>query len=348
MNGWKTRKLQMDQIYFNDHTVSISIGIHNFPLPCIIGLDNLQVHCIIKQCQFDTVPSLANILMKSHSSLYISFKKYTCRHLDGNHKLIRWRMVVHGGVDGFSRSVVLLRFSNNNEAETVLEQFLLGTQTFHFPRRIRTDYGTENVKVAMFMLQKYGVTSNPVITGRSVHSQRIERMWRDVLNYVLHHYRSLFYFLESEEELDPDDEVHSLALQYVYLLRVNRALDYFTTQWNNHPLSTEGNRSPLQIWTAGFYQFAESDYQAVRDVLDVQTFNFNAYGVDDDGPLPPIETSNHAVVPRSLIRLSEEENTHLHSEVIPLSDDGNYGINLYKRTVNLVEQFLSEHEPDSN
>ena len=27
-------------------------------------------------------------------------------HIDGNHKLIRWRFVVHGGIDGFSRRVV--------------------------------------------------------------------------------------------------------------------------------------------------------------------------------------------------------------------------------------------------
>ena len=28
------------------------------------------------------------------------------RHLDGNHKLISWRIVIHGGIDGFSRAVV--------------------------------------------------------------------------------------------------------------------------------------------------------------------------------------------------------------------------------------------------
>ena len=27
-------------------------------------------------------------------------------HIDGHHKLIRWRFVVHGGIDGFSRTIV--------------------------------------------------------------------------------------------------------------------------------------------------------------------------------------------------------------------------------------------------
>jgi len=29
-------------------------------------------------------------------------------HIDGNHKLIRWRIVIHGGVDGFSRIPIYL------------------------------------------------------------------------------------------------------------------------------------------------------------------------------------------------------------------------------------------------
>ena len=251
-------------------------------------------------------------------------------------------MVVHGGVDGISRAVVFLRCSNNNEATTVLEQFLLGTRKFYFPRRVRTDHGTENVEVAKYMLQKYDVASNPVLTGRSIHNQRIERLWRDVFTYVLQHYYNLFYFLESNGELDPDNEVHMFALQYVFMPRINRALDYFTTQWNHHPIRTEGNKSPLQLWIAGFYQFAESDYTAVRDVLDLGTVDFNEYGIDDNGPIPPLQTNNHVVLPRSLVELSEDEETFLDSQVQPLFDDENYGIGLYRRTVSLVQEFQQD------
>ena len=245
-------------------------------------------------------------------------------------------MVVHGGVDGFSRAVVFLRCSNNNEATTVLEQFLLGTRTFHTPCRIRTDHGTENVEVARYMLQTHNMASNPVITGRSIHNQRIERLWRDAFTYVVQHYYNLFYFLESNNELDPDDEVHMFALQYVFMPRINRALDFFTTQWNNHPIRTEGNKSPLQLWTAGFYYLAESDHQAVQDVLDSESVNFNEYGIDDDGPTPPLQTNNHVVVPRSLVELSDDEEAFLNNHIQPLFGDENYGISLYQRTVNVV------------
>ncbi len=66
----------------------------------------------------------------------------------------------------------------------MLELFQSATTVFHYPRRIRTDYGTENVDVVRGMLNRYGAESNPVLTGQSVHNQRIERLWRDVHNYI--------------------------------------------------------------------------------------------------------------------------------------------------------------------
>ena len=35
-------------------------------------------------------------------------------HLDGNHKLIRWRFVIHHYIDGFSRLITFCRCSTNN------------------------------------------------------------------------------------------------------------------------------------------------------------------------------------------------------------------------------------------
>ena len=38
-------------------------------------------------------------------------------HIDGHHKLIRWRIIVHGGIDGCSR-LVYLNTSTNNKSES--------------------------------------------------------------------------------------------------------------------------------------------------------------------------------------------------------------------------------------
>ena len=48
--------------------------------------------------------------------------------------------------------------------------------------------------------------------------------------------------------LDINDEVHLFCLHYVFLPQINLALKLFKNAWNNHPLSTERNLSPIQLW----------------------------------------------------------------------------------------------------
>lgn len=40
------------------------------------------------------------------------------RHFDSHHKLIRWRFVIHGAVDGFSRTIIYLKCADNNKSAT--------------------------------------------------------------------------------------------------------------------------------------------------------------------------------------------------------------------------------------
>ena len=106
-----------------------------------------------------------------YKALY-SFKLVTFifRHLDGNYKLIRWGLVIHGGIDGFSRLVAFFKCSTNSKAKTVLDSFYQVIQQYRAPLKIRTDHGTKNIAVARYMLEKHGLEGNPVIAGKSVHN----------------------------------------------------------------------------------------------------------------------------------------------------------------------------------
>ena len=73
--------------------------------------------------------------------------------LDGHHKLIRWRLVTHAGIDGYSRMIVFIHCSNNNKAATVYYHFLQAAREFGLPSRVRSDQGKENTLVARHMLK---------------------------------------------------------------------------------------------------------------------------------------------------------------------------------------------------
>lgn len=149
--------------------------------------------------------------------MYIPYVYALSCYADGQHKLIRWRLVTHAGVDGYSGMIVYMRCSANNRAVTVLSLFQEAVQRHGLPSRVRSDQGTENTSVALYMLRHRGVGRGSMITGSSTHNQRIERLWRDMHRCVTVAYYRLFYFMEQHGILDPLNEAHLFALYYVYL-----------------------------------------------------------------------------------------------------------------------------------
>ena len=93
---------------------------------------------------------------------------------DGHHKLIRWRFVTHAGIDGYSRLIVFMHCSDNNRSTTVYTHFIKAIRLYGLPSRVRTDQGKESIKIAEHMLENRGVNRASIITGNSVHNQRIE------------------------------------------------------------------------------------------------------------------------------------------------------------------------------
>ena len=256
-------------------------------------------------------------------------------YVDGHHKLIRWRLVTHGGIDGYSRMIVYLKCSNNNSGSTVLENFQKAVHHFGLPSRVRCDQGTENHEVALHMLRYRGLNRNSIITGSSTHNQRIERLWRDMHRSVTTLYYSLFYFLEIQSLLDPLNEVHLFALSYIYLPRVNRALNVFTEGWNHHGIRTAHNHSPYQLFVSGMLQLHSSGNTA----LDFFSTVDNNYGIDLSDGLS-LSEENSVIVPQSQLIIPDTILQNLKDQIDPLAYSDNYGIELYEQTITFIEQAL--------
>ena len=137
-------------------------------------------------------------------------------HIDGNHKLIHWRFVIHGAIDGYSRTITFLKCSTNNTAATVVTYFQRAVEIHGLPSRIRTDRGGENINVWRYMVEQHE-TTECVLVGSSVHNERIERLWRDVFRCVLSLFYETFQQMGRDEILDCLNEVDLFCLHFVFL-----------------------------------------------------------------------------------------------------------------------------------
>jgi hypothetical protein len=114
------------------------------------------------------------------------------------------------------------------------------------------------------MVNTYGEESRSVVVGSSVHNQRIERHNRAVNEQVISAFKLQFYELESQGILDPSNSTDLYCLHFIFLPRLNRSISEFIAAHNHHVVSTEENRSPLQL----FYQYRHLttlQYQGVQE-----------------------------------------------------------------------------------
>lgn len=145
--------------------------------------------------------------------------------------------------------VVFARCSPNNRAETVYALFREALPRYGRPQRIRTDHGGENVDIWRDMISALGEEAKPVLVGKSVHNQRIERHNRALNEQVMSVFKREFYQLESEGILDVNNDTDI----FVYLPLINQAVSEFVAAHNCHKVSTEGNKTPEQLFWANIY-----------------------------------------------------------------------------------------------
>ena len=245
-------------------------------------------------------------------------------HIDGNHKLVRWRLVIHHAIDGFSRMVVFARCSSNNRAETNHNLCLQAIPKYGRPSKVRTDLGGENVDIWRDMTMFWGEANVPVLVGKSVHNQRIERYNRALNEQLLSTFRQQFYELESQGALDVNNDTDIFCLHCVYLPLINKALDEFVAAHNSHWISTENKRTPQQLFwcnirLADHYEGALPQHPNQPNIEELTRQD-----------LP------HVYVPDTPNPLGDENFQHVHDFVTSLS--GQEATSAYRDVVGFVAE----------
>ncbi|XP_064622711.1 uncharacterized protein LOC135484933 [Lineus longissimus] len=264
-------------------------------------------------------------------------------HLDGNHKLIRWRFVTHGCVDGFSRLLTFVNVATNNRASTVLEPFRNAVQQFGLPSRIRIDCGGENTLVAEQMERERGMGRGSVIRGRSVHSTRIERIWLELWSNTINVFYDLFQEFEKDLILDPNCENQMFALHFVYLPRIRESVADFIGQWNHHKIRTE-NASPIQLFVQRSLELQGSTHTGIRDIFNRDIGQAEENPEDElnsdlsdesDGDAETRSRLTIVNVPDTVCPLTDEQLAELQAHVQPA-----LGINLSDQAQGIKKYFL--------
>ncbi|KAL4261185.1 hypothetical protein AB1N83_010317 [Pleurotus pulmonarius] len=191
-------------------------------------------------------------------------------HIDGHHKLIRWGIVIHGIVDGYSRAVTGIRASTSNKASTVLDVFMEAIHSYGIPSRVRGDRGGENRDVSLFMILARGPSRASFMWGPSTRNTRIERLWGEVGSQFARAWRGFFLRLERLHYLKHSNPHHLWLIQFIFLDAINEDCKQFQENWNDHPISGVGHdKSPNDLRFLGQLEHGVYDGDLTQTIQQV-------------------------------------------------------------------------------
>ena len=135
-----------------------------------------------------------------------------------------------------------------------------------------------------------------LLSNRSVHNVRIERLWVDITAQIGASWSNAFTSLELHYGLDINSPHHLWLLHHLFLHILNQHLSFFAEAWNHHRIQIRDgpNRSPADMF--GFDMLVHGirgdrlyDDDLTADELEV-------YGVDwaalnDDHIVRSVQTS---------------------------------------------------------
>ena len=132
-------------------------------------------------------------------------------HIDGYDKLKPYGICIHGAIDGFSRYIIWLEaYTTNNDPAVVSSYYVKSVlNRLACPRRIRADFGTENVHIESMQraLREHNddnFSTRSFVYGSSNHNQRIECWWSFLRKHCTQFWMDIFHTLKDSDWFSGD------------------------------------------------------------------------------------------------------------------------------------------------
>lgn len=163
-------------------------------------------------------------------------------HIDGYDKLKPYGFCIHGCIDGFSRKLLWLKVgSSNNNPAVILNYYLDCVKELKgVPRRIRSDNGTENTRVAathrVFREDDNDsfAGEKSFMFGKSTSNQRIEAWWSKLRSYTSKFWMDFFKDMIDEGILDTSNPIAQECLRFCFNRMIQHELNTVKEIHNNH------------------------------------------------------------------------------------------------------------------
>ena len=176
-------------------------------------------------------------------------------HLDGNDKLKRWGLCIHGCVDGFNRKILWLVASSTNNGPLVIGNCFLQCikKPKILPVVLRMDKGRENIFCED--LQLFFTGKDDIYTyAASTRNQRIESFWSRLKKFRTNWWIDFISRMVNEEV---QLETHVECVLFCFLPIIQLELNDVVKTWNmsqsdNHLVHLEGNQTYYLPETVGY------------------------------------------------------------------------------------------------
>ena len=220
--------------------------------------------------------------------------------------------------------------------------FIHGIRKMGIPSRIRVDHGGEFVHIKSLITELNGNEHNSWIAGKSVHNQRIERLWRDVFCKVANKFYLVFNAMEKNGVLVIENVIHMAALHHVFSRRIQRDLQFWYEAHNSHPISTEGYKTPLQLWNSASILSQNERNTAMHNLFrrDLSEYSNVISNYEEENVLAEPDNIEHVLARFPLPLTNAQSNTL--NETIDIMKESQYeGLDIYYDTLKFIENCQS-------